>query len=999
MSDAVEISKGLYRLVGRTSVTMGFLPNAVPMFEEDNPLPALAEQEERELKQLLGENGSASASLGEPGQQAAAEAAAATESDDGTADELQVWEEGSSSEPREKPRYPRYAWIRGALPAPNPSDCYVVQFRNATEFILLAYIDRFGRVFATKAPHVAPPAHYPHLAFAKYAHQPEEQGEVGVVQTYDRHGRISYPAEYVCTNNRYVLRDSWFDFTAYDNAMVLDDALSRAFLAFVYRPRMLGTGMPERGLEMVRRILTEKDPLEGLEAIENEVLTAEEDPAMNPPALMRCLARWLAQAGLKEALGLAFGLRDPQLRGGFPTRYSKTIFVRPTEESVVSDRICWQIEGALNRYLLIKHKLGDQAATASVHAIAQAEEQLRTVDLLAQMKDALRPVDQEANQPAGEWGVRSGMARDIESLRVPYRFEAEFRADVSAGVVAFDLTAPDFAMMPASVVPGGAGAFSQDERQALALEYAQVLGALLAASAFYRGRRIQRVAVTAFPFALEGEPDPEKLYSVVFERASFCRCLALLEGASPNVAAFFAHAQGGSEEGFRVSDGLDLLEEQLSLIPGFEEESYTIEQSNAAAFTYALHSLDPLEPGISFDNQVFDLVKQLPSDKVRYMLPGQESRIMSDFAQSSLGCTTTAGLSVNHDARYRYVAEQIAEKVARASSSRECIALIRQTQAESDDPSVLEGCNRLMAALAQDQVDARDQNRVVGAFLGRDRFLEALMQSRAVGDEDPRRAQAILRAVVDEALDAGVYEDSETTVYRVFDSTTSRLVYNLACRGTLEIPGLDLSADRGKTVELAPDSFFYCLVDLVRLLGVEFTGADQVQRYGALAIRTAPTMAAGYRTVARGFMLSGDLSAARTYLSTALRLALHPSDIGMCYYQLGYVEWKSGRYKAAMACYCKSMSMLPDLRLQVFTELRQMLQERRLRLVEGDDVDAALTRAGIPVAPNSRVLDSLHMATAAIVDEGLFPSAQNVLSTELHYRPDDALSHVLRSLD
>ena len=236
-------------------------------------------------------------------------------------------------------------------------------------------------------------------------------------------------------------------------------------------------------------------------------------------------------------------------------------------------------------------------------------------------------------------------------------------------------------------------------------------------------------------------------------------------------------------------------------------------------------------------------------------------------------------------------------------------------------------------------------------------------------------------------------------VHRVFDSTTSRLVYNLSRKGILDIPGLDLSEDEGKSVELAPDSFYYCLVDLVRLAGMEFTGADKVMRYGKAAITMAPTMAAGYRQVARGLMLSGDLGTARSYLVRALRFALHPSDIGMSYYQLGYIEWKSSRYKAAMACYCKAMAMFPELRMQVFAELRQMLHERRMHLMEGGEVDVALAQTGIPVAPNSRVLDALHMATAAIVDEGLFPSAQNVLSTELHYRPNDALSHVLRSLD
>ncbi|MDO4503153.1 MAG: hypothetical protein Q4D06_08220 [Coriobacteriia bacterium] len=984
MNDAIEIGKGLYRLVNRSAVTLSFLPHAVPLFEADNPLPDQAQEEARELAELL----SRTARQDQQSDGDFAQIPRGTQEGADLQDESPAQDQG----------YPRYAWMRGALPAPNPSDCYVVQFRSASEFAVLAYIDRYGRVFGTKQPYTVPPACYPHLAFAKYNKQPDPSREVGCVQTYDRKGTVTLPAEYVCQDGRYTLRDSWFDFSAHNGAMLLDDALARAFLAFVHRPRMLGTGMPERGLEMLRRLLSEGDALNALELVESETLLAEDDPALRPPALMSCLARWLQEAGLQAAVTQTFGMRDSQLRVGYPTRYSKTFFAAATDESVLSDRVCWQLESALNRYLLVKQKLGDEAASAPLWQVLSCDQGLRTTELLAQAKDANAPVDQNAIKAAGEWAVRSGMARDMESIRAPYRFEAEFRADVSAGVVAFDMTVPDAAMMPVATRPGGGNALTDEKRQELADDYARTLGVLLAASAFHRGRCIQRVAVTAYPFSLENEPESPAVYSVVFDRERFAGYVDLLDQKSPDLAGFFAQFDENDLTGLYLDQELGFLEDQLSQIPGFEEESYTIEGSNAPAFVYALHSLEPLE-GMSFEDQAFDLVKQLPSDKVRYMLPGQESHIMSDFAQTSLGCTTTAGLSVNHDARYRYVAEQLAEKVARASSSTECIQLIRAEQAASDDPSVLEGCNRLMAALAQDQVDARDQNQVVSTFLGRDRFLDALVESRAVGDEDPRRAQAILRAVVDEAVEAGVYKDSDTTVYRVFDSTTSRLVYNLSCKGILDIPGLDLSAERDKTVELAPDSFFYCLVDLVRLLGVEISGTEEVMRYGEMAIRTAPTMAAGYRTVSRGLMLSGDLALARKSLLTALRFALHPSDIGMCYYQLGYIEWKSARYKAAMACYCKAMAMFPELRIQVLTELRQMLQERRIHLVEGTDIDNALTRAGIPVAPNSRVLDALHMATAAIVDEGLFPSAQNVLSTELHYRPNDALSHVLRSLD
>ena len=62
-------------------------------------------------------------------------------------------------------------------------------------------------------------------------------------------------------------------------------------------------------------------------------------------------------------------------------------------------------------------------------------------------------------------------------------------------------------------------------------------------------------------------------------------------------------------------------------------------------------------------------------------------------------------------------------------------------------------------------------------------------------------------------------------------------------------------------------------------------------------------------------------------------------------------------------------------------------------------MDDELRSAGIVLAPTEEAFETLDAGAAAAVDAGLFPVARNLLSLRLHYRPDDALVNVLKSLD
>ena len=79
--------------------------------------------------------------------------------------------------------------------------------------------------------------------------------------------------------------------------------------------------------------------------------------------------------------------------------------------------------------------------------------------------------------------------------------------------------------------------------------------------------------------------------------------------------------------------------------------------------------------------------------------------------------------------------------------------------------------------------------------------------------------------------------------------------------------------------------------------------------------------------------------------------------------------------------------------------MQELLHEPGARMVPRDEVDEVLDAAGIPVAPREELLDQMEEALRAAVDANVFSVARSLLSLRLHYRPDDALVNVLRSLE
>ena len=254
-----------------------------------------------------------------------------------------------------------YGWVSKGLPTPATGGLYVVEFFGKSDIAILAYIDPFGRVFSTSEASAVPPARTPDLTFARVPQQAAGE-ELGCVYVHESDGSKKDVAQYRCASGRYALFDSWYDFGPYDMNLTYEDAMARAYLAFVLRPSLGAPSVPERGIGGVFERLKGDKPLTAMRSIVEDARCAEDDPVCKPPALVSCLAHWLTEAGLDKLAGV----KDEALRLVRTVRYANTYYLGVEDgEAPLTIETVWAIEAALNRFLLVSEAFGDRASMAT----------------------------------------------------------------------------------------------------------------------------------------------------------------------------------------------------------------------------------------------------------------------------------------------------------------------------------------------------------------------------------------------------------------------------------------------------------------------------------------------------------------------------------------------------------------------------------------------------------------------------------------------------------
>lgn len=733
----------------------------------------------------------------------------------------------------------------------------------------------------------------------------------------------------------------------------------------------------------------------------NEALTAQEEV----PALARHLAKWLEDANVAD---LSDSADDLSLVRAI--HYSDLYYIVASQDAPlhVSGNDIAAMECALDTYKLVLDVLGDASDTADMQEVSYAANLVRTIipPFISQKGEAAEDAQQTGEQvgtgisdgvsdagasdgfdrsgsetpfdlpvcdsSVGEWSWRRKLAVTLESIRSPHRIVVDFQGNLQTGTVTMVGLVPSVNAMPKSVWNAEANnwrALSYEERHEMAVSYSLSCAIACVAAAFASSDRIQRVRfLEGFidSKAIAGQGDGrgfvmQSCCRIDADRASFARDDIYVNDGDDSLACWISLG-GDIIIDAPVSDMVDGWSDALELLQEQFDESDLPNRSELPEFG---------------DGRLPEAVGEL------------------------LGARYARDMRIMHGSLHRRNAEYLADRLAAAETDVERVRLARAMQSPGADPFDVQAANRVMSSLLSGDLDTDDQNAVVNCYLGEDEYLKALSVSRELMAKDRDKALESLLSVVDQAEQSGFYADDLEVVHRGFDSYSSRLMYNLVRTGTLKLSSerFDYGAnDAGKRVELIPDALYLCYTTAGYGAEQQFDGFESGEALSRMAIRMAPTVPNGYRQLARAYSLVGDMDSAAKVLFDALQICVTPADIALVYYQLGYVLWKAGRPQAGALCYLKSVTTSPVVAAQAAAELRGLMHEERIPVVGRPEIDEGLKDERIPLAPLPHVIDAIMDGAEAAVDAGMFGVARSLLNVGLHYRPDDALFDVLKSL-
>ena len=209
-----------------------------------------------------------------------------------------------------------------------------------------------------------------------------------------------------------------------------------------------------------------------------------------PGGLELYLAERLLEAGVLESDGAAL----PSMRVVRP-RTSDLFYLRVDDDELpwLSKVRLLRVEAALNGALIASRVLPDGGAGSTLEEVVRCE-QRACRSIVAQ---APRAAARREGPALGEWDVREAISFGIETFQLPYRLTARFRANVRAGVAAFEVDLVPPRAWASTVFVDGLGIVgaTPEMRRRAATDYNLRMGVLLAAYALAAAPRLSAVWV------------------------------------------------------------------------------------------------------------------------------------------------------------------------------------------------------------------------------------------------------------------------------------------------------------------------------------------------------------------------------------------------------------------------------------------------------------------------------------------------------------------------
>ena len=668
---------------------------------------------------------------------------------------------------------------------------------------------------------------------------------------------------------------------------------------------------------------------------------AADPQVLSPSPVERFVARMLVEAGL-----FSKDVDLPRIRV-IRSPYSQMLFLRIEESecSYLARLRVLKIEAALNAMRYVCSYFDDPQGVTEVDCYKLM--QSLTTSVCAQSPNIDVPIEPEEGDPGdGEWAVRSGIARTVEGMQLPYRLEQRFRANVADGNVAFEVSLTPQEVFPSSVfVPGiGVVQSSREMRRKSASSYALRVAVLLAATAFRTSEKVKHVWVLG---SIDTATTHRCYLTIDFDRWRFSR-------------VDMAHVD-------------DLAKVLHAFAPNIRLEN---------------DILRPVEQGVSIAEPRFCPPR-------RFEAVGLSSRMLPERQARVLGTNHVAGLSIEEADKRSLIASDIMLNFTPAEeddATERNVRAIMALAGDDPDPSVRSAAERTVSHLIEGTL-GQDPYAVGEDFVRGDALSRACDAAKeALSRRDATGAVAALEPVLAPLDEGGVYADGPGVEWRYFSNYVDRTLYNRR------------HGEGGRALLLVPDAYFEAHFYLaVAYLALE--RRDLALEHARRAYELAPLDKHATLELVRCLEEDGRNDEAVGLLATFLEDAHDPEAIGLGYYRMASFQWERDNVLASQACYQAAMHFMPSIAPYVVMEVSGLARQASGSLVASfepmgpDDVTRTLSNYDIPIAPTDETSAGILECARASVDAEVFPVAKNFVNVLASFEPNDVIMDIAASME
>ena len=843
-----------------------------------------------------------------------------------------------------------FGWDK-SLEMPSEGLLYIYEEMPDGSNRILAYADKFGRVFIENTTLERSPAKIPDLIFEKDPLYEEE----GSIKLKNPQGDFAEQARYKKHAKEITLESEKFEaLRSYmSDPLSKEDALTLAFIGLLPEFRNVvdaqessldSKEMPAYDylLEVLQAERSVKDIVSIIENFNKNIYLRKKLGPRNekyPSGTELYLYRLIEENAILNAQMPADELSTKMALSKLErTGLYYLIFLTP---EISQELRLWGLglESILNRIAL---------SLRALKTDNPSEEQLALVDLDLIESIALQAPDfsdkafvlHREQDPYTAWNNRVHFADLLESLKLPFRLETDFRLNASQDRALVQFRAPELELMPK-------------------LKYSRTLKTWL--------------AQTKDEKAVEQSRYVSRLSSLI---------ASCFYAANPYLDSLLIQAEiiDNKQEKCLVSFNLNrkLASDSKALAHQSPFEyiktcSYESELKNNILIPQTDGLLSLNDPAY-FNVDSFSAVERLHKD-------------IPEFYQSDLHAQNTSELAIVEGInRLKYALELIYTNIGE-SASEKVSALLNLKKLFEDDEDLESAVDRTIAAIIDGSLENAEAYELAQYILaGSDLALSFMSASYQFAQGSTQKAYEILQEELDSLETDEPYKSSDTVRYHYFTNYLERIMFN------------KLSADDIREVVLVPDTYFESYM-LAALCLLEMKNLSKAEEVLLRAQQLAPLNGRVANELARVYALQGKDTAAFKTLTEYLRYGCIPSEIGVSYLQLAHLLDKQQKHRDALICYALAAQIPSPAMNQAAHEYEENMRSNPS--YENFDFESEVKRLenyGITLAPAKENLKLMEQAAKASVALEFFAPAYQILTIIGPISDNDLLYLVQQSL-